>query len=420
MPDRSAPAFAGLSAGDEIDLKFLSFAAGDHAVWRQTSGNEGTISLVAANGSLLATLVVEGTWNSQDFTVTDDGGGTVVTVAGLLHAPAPDDFTAARGSDVPWRNSNGTLAEWFMNGSAIASSGSPTSGGSVVSPDASWSMAGSGDFNGDGDADLLWRNSNGTLAEWFMNGSTITSGASPTFGGSPVSPDSTWNVTGIGDLNGDGDADMLWRNNNGALVEWLMNGSTISASASPTFGGSPVSPDSTWNVAGIGDFNDDGKPDVLWRNSNGALALWQMNGSSISTSASPTSSGSTVSPDASWSVAGIGDFNGDGKADILWRQGTTGSLAMWMMNGSAIASSASVTYQGTAITPDSTWNIVEVGDFNGGSDSEILWRQSTTGVLAEWQMNGAQVVSSQEVTSLGAPVTPNSTWQTLAKPTDFA
>ena len=74
---------------------------------------------------------------------------------------------------------------------------------------------------------------------------------------------------------------------------------------------------------------------------------------------------------------------------------------MWLMNGSTISSSATPTYQGSAVSPDASWNIVEIGDFNGSGDSDILWQQSTTGALVEWQMNGSQIVSSQTVTSQG-------------------
>jgi serralysin len=94
---------------------------------------------------------------------------------------------------------------------------------------------------------------------------------------------------------------------------------------------------------------------------------------------------------------------------------------MWLMNSSSIESSVTVTYQGNAVKPDSTWNIIEVGNFNDPTNaSDVLWQQSTTGTLMEWQMNGAQIVSSQQVTSQGVAVTPNGTWQAQAKPADFA
>jgi hypothetical protein len=37
---------------------------------------------------------------------------------------------------------------------------------------------------------------------------------------------------------------------------------------------------------------------------------------------------------------GVGDFNGDTKADILWHHATQGLTAMWLMNGTTISSSA--------------------------------------------------------------------------------
>jgi hypothetical protein len=39
-----------------------------------------------------------------------------------------------------------------------------------------------------------------------------------------------------------------------------------------------------------------------------------------------------------WQVAGVGDVNGDGQADVIWRNGTNGTVAVWLMNGMTIAS----------------------------------------------------------------------------------
>lgn len=63
------------------------------------------------------------------------------------------------------------------------------------------------------------------------------------------------------DMDGDGNADILWRNmSSGKMFLWGMNGLSISLSQHLD----EISLD--WDIAGRGDFNDDGKSDILWRN----------------------------------------------------------------------------------------------------------------------------------------------------------
>ena len=80
-----------------------------------------------------------------------------------------------------------------MNGSQIESAQAITSQGQPVSLGSSWALAAVGDFSGDGKADLMWRNSNGAFAEWTMNGAAITSSSLVTSQGQPVSP-TAWHV----------------------------------------------------------------------------------------------------------------------------------------------------------------------------------------------------------------------------------
>ena len=40
-------------------------------------------------------------------------------------------------------------------------------------------------------------------------------------------------------------------------------------------------PGTSWHVIGTGDFNGDGKSDILWQNDNGAVAIWEMNGTKV-------------------------------------------------------------------------------------------------------------------------------------------
>jgi hypothetical protein len=71
------------------------------------------------------------------------------------------------------------------------------------------------------------------------------------------------------------------------------------------------------------------------------------------------------------------------------------------------------------VSPDSTWHIIETGDFNGDARTDLLWRNDN-GAVAEWLMNGGLITSSFNPNVNGVNVSPDTTWHTQAKPTDFA
>jgi FG-GAP-like repeat len=79
-----------------------------------------------------------------------------------------------------------------------------------------WQIAGTGDFDGSGKSDILWRDTNGTAAIWLMNCGTVTS--SPGFG----APSTSWQIKATGDFNVDGKNDILWRFTDG--MGWSVNG----------------------------------------------------------------------------------------------------------------------------------------------------------------------------------------------------
>jgi hypothetical protein len=74
----------------------------------------------------------------------------------------------------------------------------------------------------------------------------------------------------------------------------------------------------------------DGRSDVLWRDAGGQLAVWP---AGIATGAGyPSHNNLGAAVDSAWVVQGIADYNGDARADILWRH-SDGQVAVWFMAG---------------------------------------------------------------------------------------
>src|SRR5438552_877745 len=157
-----------------------------------------------------------------------------------------------------------------------------------------------------------------------------------------------------GGLNGDGNADIVWRNAaTGEDYIYLMNGTAIAGE-----GYVRTVADENWQIAGIGDFDGDGKADILWRNSStGETYVYLMNGTAIASEGSLR----TVA-DQNWQIAGTGDVDGDGKADILWRNAWTGENYIYPMNGTTILGTEG--YTRTVV--DLNWQVPGVG---GGDSS---------------------------------------------------
>jgi hypothetical protein len=131
------------------------------------------------------------------------------------------------------------------------------------------------------------------------------------------------------------------------------------------------------------DVNGDQKADIVWRNtSNGTTAVWLMNGTSIAVSGFPGGVPMV------WQIAGTGDVNGDGKADVIWRNTSNGTVAIWLMNGVNVTT---VGFPGSASTD---WSIQAVGDTNGDGKADLVWRNTGNGNTAIWLMNGTGIAAS--------------------------
>ena len=107
-----------------------------------------------------------------------------------------------------------------------------------------------------------------------------------------------------------------------------------------------------------------------------------------------SSAGVNTVADLNWQVAGNGDYNGDGKSDILWRNNSSGQNWMYLMDGATILSSVGVN------TVPTIWQVAGSGDYDGDGKSDILWRHSGSGQNWLYRMDGATITSSVGINNM--------------------
>ena len=242
--------------------------------------------------------------------------------------------------DLLFQDSNGTLATWLMDGPKLSSARflTPANVG-----DTNWRVAGSADFNGDGKEDILFQHTDGTLAVWSMNGVVLTAANLL----NPSRPsDPNWRVTATGDFNSDGKTDLVFQHKDGTLAAWLLSGASLTSAAlfNPSTPG-----DVNWRVAGSGDFDLDGNPDLLFQHEDGTMAVWFLNGVTLLRASllSPSNPGTV------WRVVSVVDRNADGKPDLLF-QHDKGTLAVWFMDGIRLKDAKIL----DPANPGGTWKVV--------------------------------------------------------------
>jgi len=198
-----------------------------------------------------------------------------------------------------------------------------------------------GDFNGDGNADIAWRQPSTGLTEiQFLSGTQSEGGGLITNN----SFDSSWNIIGSGDFNGDGKADLVWQQASSGLVELqFLNGTSVIGGgliANNPFGAG-------WNVVGIGNFNGDGTSDLVWQQaSSGLVELQYLNGTTSVGGGAITNTPFGVG----WSVVGVGDYNHDGMADLVYQR-ADGTTEVQYLNGTTAIGGGVLTSGGNNFNP---------------------------------------------------------------------
>jgi subtilase family serine protease len=297
--------------GHSLDILFNPY--GD------TVGDEGELFQNIVSGMLL-------TASELHRIITENDAGYIVLNGQLVAVEQSSygvDFNQDDHPDILWRDpASGQNIIWFMGGE---NNSQIVGGNHLVTVPGNWEIKGSTDFNRDNSIDLLWRDpASGQNVIWFMDGANSASAAYLV----PVG--GSWDIKGIADFNNDDIDDLLWRDpSSGQNVVWFMggvnNGESIAAAWLPAVGGG-------WDIKGVADFNNDDRPDLLWRDpASGQNVVWFMGGTN---NTQPTGSINLSSVGGGWDIEGVADFNNDGSPDLFWRDLTSGQNVVWFMGGS--------------------------------------------------------------------------------------
>lgn len=432
-----------LSSTDEVDYyRFTTTAASDLKLVMNGLSGDAKLSVFQSNGS---TPLTPGA-GAGNTTSTNNSGllseafvfnnlavgtyvikveretPTVTTAEYRLEALASVNATANSllWQQTPLTNSSPLAISWLLNGGNLIGQASPSA---AQNPDfAGLQYLDSGDFDGDKVQDILWKKDLGgsyQLFTWFMNsdntlreskGVSLSTNAT----GATFTIPNAFEIKRVEDFNGEGRADILFRNADvGSIIIWKMDGSVVDMNFGSTFSNFNLL---DYSVVGTGDFDGNGVRDVLFRN-GGVMVNWllQTTGNQFSLIQAPagqpnapgqsglikTKTGVTITQLTSeWELVGVGDFDktfatnpslADDRDDMLFLNRVSGQMVAWLMNGSEIEDSG-LLLNGAVISGDpGIFSFVGLGDFNGDSNLDMLWRSKASPDLVVWQMNGKDI-----------------------------
>jgi len=376
-----------------------------------------TVRIGAASATFQATTVIANVGTNVLFFKSDPGDFVGLGQTRFLHAGSGFTLAPSRNFDNGVSFSiNGSAQLWFLDFASGNSASSPALAPGAYEGAARFPFQGPGQpglsFSGDGRGCNTVSGRFDVLDATYGAGGAVNSFAANfeqhcEGGASALRGRIRYNtsVPLFGsirhDHSGDGKSDVLWRNSlTGENYLYPMSGTAILAAE----GFLRTVADLNWQIVGSGDFDGDGKTDVLWRNAaTGQNYVYFMDGRTIK----PSEGFLRTVDDLSWKVAGVGDFDGDGKADILWRNDATGDTYIYLMDGRTIKGEGFL-----RTVADPSWQIAGVGDFDGDGKADVLWRNASSGQNYLYPLDGLTIKPSE---GFIRTVPPASGWQVVGR-----
>jgi hypothetical protein len=228
-----------------------------------------------------------------------------------------------------------------------------------------------GDFNGDGKPDIAVLNYTGTVS--VLLNTTATDATTPSFA-SAVTFAAGTNPTSlaVGDFNGDGRPDIVVINHSGT-ASVLLN-TTVQYATTPSFATAVTFPVGNYsNSVAVGDFNGDGRPDIAVTGLETVSVLMNTTATGATTASfAPQQTFPVTNPES----LTVGDFNGDGRLDIaVAAENPEGAVSVLMNTTMPGATTASFAYQQTFAVGNGTLSVA-VGYFNADGRPDLITANS--------------------------------------------
>jgi hypothetical protein len=270
-----------------------------------------------------------------------------------------------------------------MNGGNFAGFGVATAGlGTFVA-------GGVGDVNGDGFADVFVQDPDSGSIFVAMQADTGT----PTWGVVSLSLTSSFKLAAVADVNGDGFADAIVQDQgaqdptSGLILYANMHGGTFQG-FNVVSAALPVD----FKAVGAGDINGDGFADVVVQQQSTGLTLYASMANGVFSGWNLV----TASVGTDWQVKAVADVSGDGFADVIFQSISTGiTVFADMANG--VFNHWGLVAQN--IGP--TWMAMAAADVDGDGHADVILQHTTDGEMIYAHTNSAGFVNFGEVANIG-------------------